>query len=81
MNIKDLVKNDQSVIFDHYKNGELWYFTEWKDDNGIPFLFPVPIDDVGDATFKNCDKALLFMRWIRKHIEAIETAKKECSNE
>lgn len=30
------------------------------------YCFPVPLDDVGDATFNATEKALLFMRYIRK---------------
>lgn len=60
MNIKDLVK-DQRVQFQYYRDKELWY----KTTNG--FLFPVPISDVGNATFLAEDKAILFMRYIRKY--------------
>jgi len=35
-------------------------------------MFPVPIDDTGDGTFLNEDKAMLFMRYIRKQLSAIE---------
>ncbi len=30
------------------------------------YIFPVPLEDVGDATFNATEKALLFMRYIRK---------------
>lgn len=33
------------------------------------FEFPVPLDDVGDATLEKEDKAIMFMRYIRKAIE------------
>jgi len=61
MSIKDMVKN-KKVQFLFYKTGELWYTTE------CGFKFPVPIDDVGTAAMNAEDKALLFMRWIRKAI-------------
>lgn len=54
-----------SVTFQYYRDGNLWYRTETGLD------FPVPIDDIGSATFMASDKALLFMRWIRKHLEMI----------
>lgn len=66
MNIKELVQN-KTVSFVRYQNKELWYVTE------SGFEFPVPIEDTGDAAFLNKDKAILFMRWIRKHIVFIET--------
>jgi len=33
------------------------------------FSFPVPLEDVGDATLEAEDKAITFMRYIRKAIE------------
>lgn len=72
MNIKEMVQN-KKVKFVRYQNKELWYVTE------CGFEFPVPISDTGEASFVSEDKALLFMRWIRKHIENINTAKLEHS--
>lgn len=61
-----MVKDGKKVKFEFYRKGELWYTTE------CGFIFPVPIDDTGDGTFKNEDKAMLFMRYIRKHVDAIK---------
>jgi hypothetical protein len=36
---------------------------------GIDYVFPVPLSDVGDATLLATDKAMLFMRYIRKALE------------
>lgn len=69
MSIKDMIKN-KKVTFVYYKENELWYTTE------CGFEFPVPISDTGGAEFRNEDKAMLFMRWIRKHIQYLEDAKK-----
>lgn len=68
VSIKDLVK-DQTVQFQFYRHGEMWY----KTSNG--FEFPVPIEDTGDGTFNATDKAMLFMRYIRKHLNNIELGK------
>jgi hypothetical protein len=65
--LKELVK-DKTVSFVRYRSNELWY----KCENG--FEFPVPISDIGDATFLATDKAMLFMRYIRKQMEAMEIA-------
>lgn len=62
----ELVKGKR-VYFDFYRKGELWYKT--TDD----FRFPVPIEDCGDGTFLNEDKAELFMRYIRKQLKALES--------
>jgi hypothetical protein len=69
MNIKEMVKDGKTVAFIYYKDSELWYQTE------CGFEFPVPITDTGNATFLARDKAMLFMRYIRKHISMLEAAK------
>lgn len=64
--IKELVTN-QKVHFQMYRKGELWY----KTDSG--FVFPVPVSDTGDGDFLVSDKAMFFMRYIRKHLENLKT--------
>jgi hypothetical protein len=68
-NIKEMVKN-KKVKFVKYKNSELIYSTE------CGFEFPVPLSDTGEASFLAEDKAITFMRWIRKHAAYIENCKK-----
>jgi len=70
MNIKDMVK-DKVVTFLFYKEGELWYITE------CGFKFPVPTSDVGTASMNASDKAILFMRWIRKQVTVINELNKK----
>ena len=72
--IKDMVANRCKVRFTHYKSGELWYVTE------CGFAFPVPIADTGDGTFLVEDKALLFMRYIRKHMDMLEKARADAQS-
>jgi hypothetical protein len=69
-NIKMMVK-DKVVRFKFYREGELFYETE------CGFAFPVPLSDVGNATFLAEDKALLFMRYIRKHLAVFAAAREE----
>lgn len=59
--IKDYIKGQ--VEFQYYKDSTLWYLTSNN------YLFPVPISDIGNATFNNRDKGILFMRYIRKQLE------------
>lgn len=66
--VKDMVKDNKTVEFQFYRKGELWYKTE------CDFLFPVPIDDTGDGQFNRTDKAMLFMRYIRKYMKELEQA-------
>tara|TARA_B100001105_G_scaffold101105_1_gene81032 strand:+ start:2527 stop:2760 length:234 start_codon:yes stop_codon:yes gene_type:complete len=69
LSVKDMVKDNKQVTFVHFKEGELWYRT----DDG--FEFPVPVADVGTATMLAKDKALLFMRYIRKHVDMLNQAR------
>ena len=64
MTIKDHIKG--FVTFQYYRAGNLYYKTE------TDFLFPVPISDTGEATFPAKEKGILFMRYIRKQLEAKE---------
>jgi hypothetical protein len=68
-NIKEMVKNGKQVRFVRYRKGRLYYETE------CGFEFPVPVDDTGDGIFKAKDKAMMFMRYIRKHIKDIDVEK------
>jgi len=70
MKIKDIVKN-QNAHFVFYRDKSLFYET----DNG--FQFPVPINDAGTATLRKEEKAILLMRYIRKHMENTAKARNE----
>ena len=75
--IKKMVK-DKVVRFKYYRDGELFYETE------CGFVFPVPVSDTGHATFMAEDKALLFMRYIRKQlaqVAAVRDGEKGSDNE
>lgn len=63
MDIKEHIKG--MVTFEYYRDGQLFYKTE----SGL--IFPVPIEDIGNATFLKEDKAMLFMRYIRKFIQSL----------
>lgn len=62
--LKELVGNDKQVHFQFYRKGELFY----KTDDG--FEFSVPVADAGDGVFLASDRAMLFMRYIRKQLAA-----------
>ena len=64
--IKEMVVNNQKVTFRFYRDGQLWYSTE------CDFEFPVPISEAGTATFLAEDRAILFMRYIRKYMEFLK---------
>lgn len=75
MNIKDMVKDGKRATFTNYRHKQLWYQTE------CGFDFPVPIEDTGDGVFMADEKAMILMRYIRKHIESIEAGIAECIND
>jgi hypothetical protein len=67
--LKEMVNNNQNVRFLYYRDRELWYSTE------CGFEFPIPIDYTGTGMFKVEDKALLYMRWIRRHRTLVEESR------
>lgn len=69
--LKEMIVNNQKVRFSFYRDGQLWYQTE------CGFPFPVPIEEAGTATFLAEDRAILFMRYIRKHMAALDNARRE----
>jgi len=67
--LKEMIVNNQKVRFSFYRDGQLWYETE------CGFRFPVPIEEAGTATFLSEDRAILFMRYIRKYMAALGSAR------
>lgn len=67
--LKNLVKGGKRVRFDFYRKGELHYRTE----DGFQFI--VPTSDCGDGVFLAEDRAIIFMRYIRKQLEANEAGR------
>ena len=71
MNVKEMVSDGKTVRFLKFQENTLWYVTE------TGFEFPVPVTETPGAVFKDTDGAMFFMRWIRKHVDFVEVAKKE----
>lgn len=66
-NIKDIIK-DNKVFFLYAREGKLYYGIDYDNKK---YQFPVPFSDsneVGNATFMREDRAIYFMRYIRKAI-------------
>ena len=66
--VKDIVKGNQAE-FSHLVNGCAYYSVQVEQ---LTYTFPVPLNDVNDATLLKADKAIFFMRWIKKAIESQE---------
>ncbi len=65
MNIKDIVK-DNIVRFVRYRQGIAYYGVNVPADGA--YVFPVPLEDIGDATLELEDRAIMFMRYIKRAI-------------
>ncbi len=65
MNIRSIV-SDNTVRFVRYRKGIAYYGVTVPDEGD--FVFPVPLTDIGDATLELEDRAILFMRYIRRAI-------------
>lgn len=66
--IKGMVDNGKQVRFTRFQSGQLWYATE------CGFEFPVALEDVGETPYPAQDKAMLFLRFIRKHVQMIQAS-------
>jgi hypothetical protein len=75
MNIKEIVK-DNTVRFVRYRQGVIYYGVKVPERGD--FIFPVPIDDIGEATLELEDKAILFMRYIRRAINQGSFVRSNC---
>lgn len=69
LNIKEMVKDNKQVSFVRLEHNQLWYVTE------CGFEFPIPAEDFVGAKFLAKDKAMLFMRWIRRQIIELDQAR------
>ena len=67
LTLKDHVSGN--VEFQYYRAGNLMY----KTSTGVEF--PVPVSDTNDATFPRTEKGILFMRWVRKHLQETKNGK------
>lgn len=72
MKIKNLIQNN-TVKFSHYREGNFYYNITAPLEPDEFFIrnyqFIVPADDIAGATLKNSDKAIFFMRWIKKAMD------------
>lgn len=66
LNIKEIVR-DNTVSFLLLRQNVAYYKVVV---NNKQYMFPVSIEDIGEASLLNTDKAIFFMRYIRKALEA-----------
>lgn len=68
VSVKDLIMNN-TVRFQCLRKNIAFY--EIRHGNDM-YSFPVPLEDIGEGTLTKEDKAIMFMRWIRKAKESGE---------
>ncbi len=85
--LKDIIAKGNVARFVKYTNETLWYEVSFRVRSDTPegsytdnkihaFEFPVPASDItGNTVFLAEDKAMLFMRYIRKHLTMLEEAR------
>jgi hypothetical protein len=66
VSIKEIVK-DNVVDFVSVAKGTALYKVNVQ---GVDYIFPVDLNDIGEGTLLAQDKAIFFMRYIRKAIES-----------
>ena len=59
------IKTNVDATFIYYRDGSLWYQLPGGE------IFPVPVDDIGTATFNAVESARMLMRYMRKWNEEI----------
>lgn len=66
--MKEWVGNNNTVSFSRLRQGIAYYIISHVNESGLflRYEFPVPLSDIGDATLECHDKAIMFMRYIRK---------------
>lgn len=55
-----------NCTFQYFRDSSLWYKTEKTD-----LLFPVPVSEIGTATFNAVEKGIYLMRHIRRYLDAL----------
>ncbi len=68
LKISDFVNQTSNVTFEYIRSGNS-YYSVVNNKNHKKYIFPVPFEDMGNATFNKSDKTITFMRWIRKAID------------
>lgn len=61
INIKDLIKNN-TVEMERYRAQHIYYVIAYEQKL---YSFPVPLEDIQDATLHSSEKAITLMRYIR----------------
>jgi hypothetical protein len=67
MKVSDFVAQNKGCKFKYFRQGYLYYTV--MAYTGEYFTFPIPINDLGEASVNDVEKSIMLMRYIRKAIE------------
>jgi len=65
LKMTNIVRNNNPAHFSFYRAGHVYYAVEV---DGQKYVFPLALEDVGNASLFATMKAITLMRWIRKSI-------------
>lgn len=68
--IKQIVQDGTMAALVKLRKGYMYW--EVKVDKFGTYQFPIPLSDMGDATWERNIKSITLMKWIRKAIDANE---------
>ena len=68
MKITNFVYDKNFCQFVYYRQNFLYYSVVEKNTSE-KYLFPIPLDDLGDATINNIEKSIFLMRYMRKALD------------
>lgn len=69
LKVTDFCNTDNLTFFVSYRKGTFMYRVN-HIKTGQCYTFPVPEEDLGDATLNACEKAITLMRYIRTAIQS-----------
>lgn len=71
--LSDLVRDNKKVRFSYFRDNEFWY----QHEDGLLFSISLAEATAGRATFLAEDRAMYFMRWMKRFIEAYKKTLQE----
>lgn len=78
LKVTNFIKKDSpsEANFEYLRNNVAYYSTPNIDDGYCLYIFPIPIEDLGNASLNAQEKPMMLMRYIRKAIDEKTIIKK-----
>lgn len=68
MKINEFVYSENFCQFEYYRKGVMYYTVKRKETDDL-YIFPIPAEDLGDATLNKSEKSIFLMRYMRKALD------------